>query len=215
MRYLDLPDRGSKVAPVRVALIAGAYQEPEDFLRAGFADAARARNLAIDLQFISPGLQHLLDRDVLDALDVGIVAPARARGCTRLWLGGISLGAFIALAYAERRPMAVDGLCLLAPYLGNRIVIDEVARAGGVHAWSSSSSDDGDEERRVWRFAKTLPSLGIAVWLGTGRQDRFDKGQRLFADALPPASVDIVDGGHEWPVWLKLWERFLDGPARE
>jgi len=32
----------------------------------------------------------------------------------------------------------------------------------------------------------------------------------LLAAALPPSSVDIVPGGHDWPTWRALWDRFLD-----
>jgi len=32
----------------------------------------------------------------------------------------------------------------------------------------------------------------------------------LLADQLPPGSVDVIDGGHEWGVWRQLWDRFLD-----
>jgi enterochelin esterase-like enzyme len=43
-----------------------------------------------------------------------------------------------------------------------------------------------------------------------GREDRFGARHRTLAGALAPESVDVVPGGHEWPVWRTLWERFLD-----
>jgi hypothetical protein len=30
------------------------------------------------------------------------------------------------------------------------------------------------------------------------------------AAALPADSVDVIDGGHEWSAWARLWENFLD-----
>jgi enterochelin esterase-like enzyme len=30
------------------------------------------------------------------------------------------------------------------------------------------------------------------------------------AAALRPDDVDVVPGGHDWPTWRRLWDRFLD-----
>lgn len=201
------------VAPMRIALLPGAYQQPEDFRREGFADAVQTRGLPIDLEFVAPELAHLLDRRVLGSLRRDVVAPARAAGCASVWLGGVSLGGFIALAYAERWPDALDGLCLLAPYLGNRMVTGEVARAGGVRMWRPGVLAADDEERRIWALIQRLPESHFPVYLGLGRQDRFGHGHALFADGLPETAVDVVDGGHDWPTWRKLWDRFLDRVA--
>ena len=211
MRHILVPARAGVVAPLRIALIAGAYQEPADFEQAGFADAVKVRRLAVDLTFIAPELDHLLDRTVLESVRTEIIAVARDAGSAEVWLGGISLGGFIALAFAEQRPGEVDGLCLLAPYLGNRMVTSEIARAGGLAGWRPPALADDDEERRLWLFIRRLHTAGLRVHLGVGRHDRFGHGHQLFADALPDTSVDVVDGGHDWPVWLRLWERFLDG----
>ena len=210
MRRLVVAATAGAVAPMRLGLLPGAYQQPEDFLREGFADAVRSRGLALDLEFVAPELAHVLDRRVLERLHREVVAPARVAGCRSVWLGGASLGAFIALAYAERHPDALDGLCLLAPYLGNRLVTAEVARAGGVRSWRPAALAADDEERRVWALIRRLPELPLAVHLGIGRQDRFGHGHALLAEALPAAAVDAVDGGHDWATWRSLWDRVLD-----
>jgi len=199
------------IAPVRIALLPGAYQQADDFLREGFAEAVRRRRLNIDLEFVDPDLAHVLDRAVLESLHEGVVVPARAAGCRSLWLGGVSLGGFFALAYAERRPEAVDGLCLLAPYLGNRMVTGEVAQAGGVRNWRPAPIAADDEERRIWTLIQRLESQHhLAVHLGIGRQDRFGHGHALLADALPATAVDVVDGAHDWDAWRRLWDLFLE-----
>ena len=56
------------------------------------------------------------------------------------------LGGFIALAYAERWPADLNGLCLLAPYLGNRMMTAEIARAGGIRSWNPGTIADDDED---------------------------------------------------------------------
>ena len=210
MRRIVVAAAVDTIAPRRVVLLPGAYQEPEDFLQAGFADAVRARGLALDLEFIAPQLAHLLDRSMLDALESEVIAPARAAGCRELWLGGVSLGGFFALTYAEQRVATLDGLCLLAPYLGNRTITGELAAAGGLRRWQPGRIAADDEERRIWAFIQRLAASGVNVYLGLGNRDRFGNGHGLFADVLPLNSVEIVEGGHDWPAWRQLWDRFLD-----
>lgn len=210
MRRVTVPARPGHIAVRRVVLMPGAYQEPEDFVTAGFAAAVQSRALDVDLDFVAPELQHLLDRRILAQLEQELIVPARASGCRELWLGGASLGGFIALACAERGTAPIDGLCLLAPYLGNRMVTGEIAQAGGVATWRPAADPADDEERRLWTFIQRLHTLPLATFVGYGRSDRFAHGQALLAAALPADAVQCVDGAHDWPTWLALWERFLD-----
>jgi pimeloyl-ACP methyl ester carboxylesterase len=198
------------IAATRVLLLPAAYTTPDDFLREGFVKAARDRALPVDLVFVELKVQHLTDRTILRRLRHEVVLPARALGCRSIWLGGISIGGFVALAYAERYPEEIDGLCLLAPYLGNHIVTGEIERANGVHEWTPGELAADDDERRIWRFIKEYRARPSPLHLGFGRDDRFADSHRMMASALAPECVDVVPGGHEWPVWRQLWENFLD-----
>ncbi len=187
----------------------GAYHTAQDFVAAGFAQAARARGAALDLVFVDPELAHVGDRSVLQRLRRDIVLPARVAGVS-VWLGGISLGGLFALDYAASHPRELDGLCLLAPYLGNRIVTGEIARAPGLAAWRPGNLAENDEERRIWRYIKGRQPDSPPLYLGFGREDRFAAAHELLAAALPAGCVDVIAGGHEWPTWRRLWENFLD-----
>lgn len=201
--------RTGHTAPTRVVMLPAAYAGPEDYVREGFAQAVRARGLAIDLVFAALDLQHLTDRTVLTRLRQEIILPARAQRAL-VWVGGISLGAYIALCYADQHAAELEGLCVFAPYLGSHIMTGEIERAGGVHGWHPGELADDDEERRIWRFIKTHRTGSLSVHLGLGREDRFAPRHRLMAAALAPGAVDTVPGGHDWPTWRKLWENFLD-----
>jgi pimeloyl-ACP methyl ester carboxylesterase len=187
----------------------GAYQTAQDFLAAGFAEAARRRQAVLDLVFVDMEFASLGDRAALRLLRADIVQPARAAGVA-IWLGGISLGGLVALDYAASYPGEIDGLCLLAPYLGNRILITEIARAPGLKAWQPGELAETCEERRIWRYIKSRGTDSRPLYLGFGRQDRFSAAHELLAATLPADSVDVIDGGHEWPTWVRLWENFLD-----
>jgi pimeloyl-ACP methyl ester carboxylesterase len=187
----------------------GAYHAARDFLAAGFAEAVRARRIALDLEFVDMELAHVGDRSALQRLRSDIVLPARAAGVS-IWLGGISLGGLFALDYAASHPDELDGLCLLAPYLGNRMLTAEIAQAPGLAAWQPGELAEPDEERRIWRYIKSRREDSRPLYLGFGRGDRFAAAHELLAATLPAGSVDVIAGGHEWSTWSRLWENFLD-----
>jgi pimeloyl-ACP methyl ester carboxylesterase len=195
----------------RIVLLPGAYHELEQFAGAGFDRALRDRGLAAELILAAPELAHLNDRSWLAQLRAQVITPARERGRGALWLGGISLGGFMALRYAADGQDALDGLCLLAPYLGSRIVAAEVAAHESLASWQPAALDADDDDRRIWRYVRGLRTAAAPrVFLGFGSEDRFADSQRLLAGALPATSTRVISGGHDWPVWRRLWELFLD-----
>ena len=208
MRTLTDAAHPGRPAATRIVMLPAAYSSAEDFVREGFASAVRARGLDIDLVFTPLQLEHVTDRSVLGRVHREIVQPARAQHAA-VWLGGISLGAYIALCYAAEHARELTGLCLFAPYLGSHIITGEIERAGGARAWDAGAVAADDEERRVWRFIKQRPAA-LALHLGLGREDRFAPRHRLLAQVLPAQAVDCVPGGHDWPTWGRLWENFLD-----
>ena len=186
----------------------GAYHSAQDFLTAGFADAVRTRRIALDLVLVDLELAHVGDRSALQRLRSDLVLPARAAGVS-IWLGGISLGGLVALNYAAAYPDELDGLCLLAPYLGNRMLTAEIAEARGLAAWQPGELAETDEERRIWRYIKSR-AHSRPLYLGFGQADRFAAAHELLAATLPADSVNVIAGGHEWSTWSRLWENFLD-----
>jgi pimeloyl-ACP methyl ester carboxylesterase len=210
MRSLLHPVHRGRPASTLMVWLPGAFHGPEDFVHAGFDKSIARRGLDIDLQFADLALDHLGDRSAIVHLARDIVRPAREAGCGSVWLGGISLGGSFVLDYAASAAGPWDGLCLLAPYLGNRLLIGEIARGGSLAAWQPGPLAESDEERRIWRFVQARGAGQPPLYLGYGRQDRFAQGLDLMAQALPPAAVQVIEGGHDWPTWSALWEGFLD-----
>jgi pimeloyl-ACP methyl ester carboxylesterase len=210
------------VAPTQMVWLPGAYHSAQDFLDAGFAEAVLKRRIPLDLMFVDLEMQHLDDREPLARLRDEIVLPTLGSGAS-LWLAGISLGGLAALDYASSYPDEFDGLCLLAPYLGNRMLLAEIAAAPGVadaapgvadaapglKGWEPGELAQLDAERRIWRYLKVRVD-SRPMHLGYGQDDRFSAAHRLLATWLPADSVDVIAGGHDWRTWIKLWENFLD-----
>jgi len=194
----------------RIVLLPGAYHPIEQFIDAGFDQALRLRGRSAELVLAAPPLSHLNDRGWRARLRAEVIAPARERGRGALWLGGISLGGFMALRFAAEELDALDGLCLLAPYLGSRIVAAEVAAHENLASWQPGALAEDDDDRRIWRFVQGLRGRdGPRVWLGYGSEDRFADSQRLLQRALPAGATRVIPGGHDWPVWRALWDQFL------
>ena len=239
MRSLFEPAAADAIARTRIVLLPGAYHCTEDLLEAGFLEAARARRIPVDLQFVDLELRHLTDREGLARLRGAIVLPARAQGCASIWLCGTSLGGYIALDYASCHPGDLSGICLLAPFLGDRRVSKDIARAGGLARWRPEPLTQGASSReavaataaeaaataaaavtaiataenldqRIWHYIKTRGTSSPLVYLGCGLQDRYAFAHRLLADALPPGAAHFVQGGHDLATWRTLWEKFLD-----
>jgi pimeloyl-ACP methyl ester carboxylesterase len=194
----------------RIVLLPGAGERGDGFARAGFHDAVRERGLAIELECCELEFDHVTDRSMLNRLRSGPLANARADGCEAVWLAGVSLGGFVALGFAEQHPHELSGVCLIAPYLGTRIITREISLAGGVAGWSPGEVAADDEERRIWRLIQSRRGTRPAIYLGYGRDDRFADSQQLLAAALSPGSVDVVSGAHDWPAWRQVWNQFLD-----
>jgi pimeloyl-ACP methyl ester carboxylesterase len=186
-------------APTQLIWLPGAYDNAQSFVDEGFAATVATRGTRLDLWFVDLEMSHLQDRGPLERLRSEVILPAKSAGVST-WLAGISLGGLIALDYASAHADEIDGLCLLAPYLGNRMLIDEIA-AGRLA--------ESDAEHRIWRYIKTQIDAA-PVYLGYGREDRFSRAHDLMAAALPAKSVDVIAGGHDWGTWCRLWERFLD-----
>ena len=213
MRVLQDRARPDRRAPALLVLLPGALQQPEQLLAQGFVEDVRHRGLALDMMLADPGLGFIgeaSDSSATQRLEA-LLAPERTHYPT-IWLAGISLGGFMAMAHAARHPHGAQGLCLLSPYPGNRLLTNAIVAAGGPAAWAAAAAvDHGDDEQHVWRWlardgASTMPQLHF----GYAAQDRFAAGQRLMAGMLPPAQVDVIDGDHDWPTWRVLWNNFLD-----
>jgi len=208
------------IAPARagpptmsVILLPGAYHRPEQFLQAGFDRALHERAPGVQLILTAPQLAHLTDRHWLAELHQ-VVTTARSGRDTPVWLGGISLGGFMALRFAAQYPEVLDGLCLLAPYLGSRIIAAEIATFADIADWRPGTLDADDDERRIWQYVAQLRGglTATRVFVGFGSDDRFADTQRLLARMLASERNRTLEitGDHDWPVWRELWTAFLD-----
>ncbi|MEO7548526.1 MAG: hypothetical protein ABIT82_08895 [Ramlibacter sp.] len=211
MKFHNEPVPAGMEATQLWVMLPGAYMKPADFIAAGFVDAVRSRGLPHDILLLEANIAEVADGSALQFLQEYLRTKAATPG-PRVCLLGISLGAHLAMACLARGSLdadqalaagRVDGALLLAPYLGPRDIVAEVAAATGPLA-------AGDIDRDIWQWLRTRSGDGCALHLGYGSEDRFAGAHALMAQVLPASHVDVQPGGHAWPVWTALWSRHLE-----
>ena len=216
MASLSEPARCATPADTLLVMLPGSFARPEEFMREGFVQAVRERRLAVDMVLVDAHPGYYSDRSIIDRLQADIVAPARARGYRSIWLVGISVGAFDAMIHTQAQPEGITGIVALGPYLGKGSVAEQVRAAGGLARWQAPGGVLAPDEIDLilWRWLQGAHADGgaapVPLYLGYGLADRFLADDELLAAALPAGHVFTAAGGHDWPVWLTLWQRMLD-----
>jgi pimeloyl-ACP methyl ester carboxylesterase len=213
MASLAFEHTGSRRAHTLVVLLPGRFNAPEEFVEQGFVESVRRRDLALDFRIVDAHLGYYIGRVFERRLREDVFAPARLRGYDTIWVAGISLGGLGALLYAKEHPEDVDGIFVMAPYLGKAEAVGEVEKAGGLMAWKPGAVDPQDYSRLLWAWLQGYGTPGAErppLYLAYGTEDAFALANAMLARYLPPERVFREAGGHDWPVWLKLWEEFLD-----
>ena len=193
-----------------LVMLPGRGDHARDYASHGFIEALRKRPMSVDVVAADAVFGYYARRTLVERLRTDVIEPARAKGYEQVWLMGISMGGLGSLFYSKANP-GFAGAVLLAPFLGEEEVIDEIAKAGGPATWKPGNVTEDDWGRELWRWliaavAKDDPK----IVLGFGESDRLAKGHRLLASILPEGRVYRTEGIHDWPAWTKLWDAVLD-----
>jgi pimeloyl-ACP methyl ester carboxylesterase len=193
-------------------LLPGIGDQPEIFSDEGFVHAIRERKIDADLVAVRAHWGYYEKHSIVERLHQDVILPARAKGYQNFWFVGISLGGWGALQYVRQHQNDVAGMLLLAPFLGNQKLFEEVQAAGGLDAWQPELSDPLDEQRLVMAWLRDFKQsqTSLKFHLSYGANDRFAKPLSYYAARLPQSHVDVIPGGHDWRTWRRLWQRFLD-----
>lgn len=176
-----------------------------------------ACGLPFDVACPNAHLGYYGDRNLITRLKEDVIDPARARGCQKIWLVGVSMGGLGALLYLMERPQDIAGIYLIAPFLGTRPFLEEIETAGGVQRWDPGSDKANDDwQRMLWRWMKAAVAdqPDKKIYLGYGTGDPYKSGHHLLATLLPPDRVYAIDGGHDYQTFKTLWKMFLENDAK-
>jgi pimeloyl-ACP methyl ester carboxylesterase len=209
---LKLEYAGRKDNRTLIIFLPGIGDVAEDFERRGFVHELRRVGIAADAVAVDAHYGYYAKRVIFERITEDVIASAHAAGYEDIWLVGASLGGFGAASYAARHVSHVSGVLLLAPYLGDKPLINEIAQAGGLNQWDPGHVAESDFQRRLWawfkqHFSEAGPALPIYIGYGAG--DMFARANALLADALPNDRVFAIPGRHDWHTWKKIWRMFL------
>jgi pimeloyl-ACP methyl ester carboxylesterase len=217
MRAVDYPFSDGH-AKCLIVLLPGMGDSAEMFDKHGFVDEIRRRRLAADIVAANATIGYYSRGIVVDRLSEDVIAPRRARGnYQQTWLIGPSMGGFGALFYSRQRPREITGLLALAPYLGERDLIEEIHQAGGLRTWQAppraEPMNESNYRREVWRWLQAVTQgkeEAPIINVGFGREDKLAFADELLAVELPKDRVYRTEGGHHWDPWRTLLIQFLD-----
>lgn len=191
-----------------VVVLPGRADDVIDLQKSGIAQAVQSAWPDADVVLTGLALGYYLQGRAERRLHDEVMLPARRRGYAQVWLVGASLGGMGALMYDRAYPSDVDGMVLLAPYLGNSRILSQIAAAGGISRWRSpprAQAITADNfQQQLWRHLQSWsrrPEAARNVWVVYGDRDRMREAMPLIAPLLPPGHVILREGGHDWALW--------------
>jgi len=179
----------------------------------GFGEAVRERGFEADLKILDINPILYLQGRIVDVVKKEIIDPAIASGYEKILLVGISLGGHGALLYVTKAPQNIDGVVIIAPFLGGFFINDVIKSAGGLSRWEECPPFEWDYACNMWKLIKdylSMPRNQNKIILGYGLEDDFAESNQLLASQLPASNVFQVSGGHDWITWKNIWSKVLD-----
>lgn len=202
-----------------VVFMPGMLDTPDNFVDAGFLDAAARASSSCDLVAIDAHFGYYRAGIIRQRVAEDVLRRAELRGYEDIWLVGISMGGLGALMVAQQNADRIRGVVLLAPFLGDAALVQSVEDAGGLARWTPpEDADPWDEDEfddALWAWLTgyasrpdDMPELYVAV----GTEDSLRPGIGILAAALPPRHHGTAPGGHGWVTWRVLFAELLESP---
>jgi pimeloyl-ACP methyl ester carboxylesterase len=197
----------------------GMGDRAEAFEKHGFIDELRAHQLSADVRAADATFGYYMRGTFLDRLAADVIAPAKTRGYQEVWIAGPSMGGFGSLFYTHAHTADISGVLAIAPFLGDKDVIEEIKAAGGLEHWQPPARVDqmnrDNYQREMWRWLQAVTQgreQAPPIYLGYGTSDKLGPADELLRAELPPGHVFLTEGIHEWGAWRRVLRSFLESP---
>ncbi len=197
----------------------GRRDRASDFVRHGFIALAQGRIRGLDCVAVDATIGYYFDGSIAGRLQREIIGPARSDGYRQIWIIGVSMGGLGAFFHERASPGEVNGLILLAPFVGDDLALfREIDAAGGAVSWAASQPlvaagrQKAQFQRELWRFLGQIRfdrTLHFETWMAYGEADRLLPGIERLKGLLPAERVLPLPGGHTWEVWTRGFAEIL------
>lgn len=196
-----------------IVFLPGRWSGVGEFGREGFGEMVERLAPETDAVAVDLHLGYYRDRSAVVRLRSDVVVPARRAGYEGICFVGTSLGGLGSLLYGLEDGGGVERFVLLAPFLGEEEIVNEIEQAGGLRVWEPGVTGVEDYQRKLWSGLKDVV-LGRRgefpeMWLGYGEGDRLARSNGLLAREVLEGRAVTVGGGHDWEAWRRLFEIYL------
>ena len=192
-----------------MVFLPGAGDTAEDYAEHGFVAELRRARIRADVASVDATQHYYRRGDVMQRLRDDVLQPARERYET-LWLVGISMGGGGALRFAADHPGLVDGVTVIAPFMGSRAWMRRIRGLGGASHLELSEAERANAYGRAWHWVGHREAPLYVAW---GAEDFLRDVAETMALELPASHVIRGGGGHAWVAWRDLWKGFIRGGA--
>lgn len=202
-------------------LVHGRMDTAKSFDEAGLIQDLRDRGSTADIVSLGAAPDLFRRRIFADSVEQQVVAPARAQGYERVFIAGVSRDGMGVLTYARKYPNSVDGVLVIAPFLGPRALVEDIERQGPT-SWNLEAASPSVKSMMAgWAPARDLPEMWAWLYqldsephpplhMAWGTTDGFAPTVEKVAARMPASHSYATEGEHDWETWRRLWGMFLD-----
>lgn len=203
---------GSKTQNLLV-MFPGINSPGTDFIEHGFVQMFQQKYSNVDITLVDTRIAYISAGNIAERIHKEIILPAIREGYKNIWFVGVSLGGLSAITHNRDFAGNINGVVLIAPYLGAQYKIEDLLAHEPPLVWSQQRDKSMDKTIRLWRYliSETQNQKNkMRLFLAYGDSDRFSDLHRFLASLLNENNVFIEKGGHNWTVWKKLWKTLLE-----
>lgn len=200
-----------------IIFLPGLFDSADKFKKESFFSIAREEGIKADMVAANTNIGHLGERVLIKRIEEDVFKHIESVGYKNIWMVGVSIGGLSSLVYFQKHEKDFCGLVVLAPFLADDDLLEEIKKKGGVRKWlpeAGKLKDSVDEQMEsiwLWLGAKKDTSN---IYLGYGKHDRYIAGSRLLEGLLEKNNVIKVKGKHDWKTGRKIWREQLASRAK-
>lgn len=205
-------DKTGKKTDRLIIFLPGLYDSASKFKDENFFNIARKADIKADLVALNINVIHLARNMMIKRIETDLFQYKEENGYKNIWIVGVSLGGLNTLLFYQKYEKDICGVILLAPYLADDTLVEEINEADGVINWQAQNleKDDIVDERieKLWSWLKQKSDFS-KIYLGYGKQDSFIDSSLILKSLLNNKNVTAIKGGHDWETGQSIWQQQL------